>query len=302
MPAETRGCVICGGRHLVRRWPVDLAGSETGVDGRSFRPSSEHFGATSGTVVRCSSCGHGSLAEPPSSALVSAAYASARDEDTLRERTGQLATAVRGLTRVEALVEPGRLLDVGCWTGSFVEAAQGRGWQAEGIEPSAWAVANAVERGLPVRRGDLDSLPDVPGSMRAITLCDVLEHLEDVDGALAKLVRLLEPGGVLYLTVPDAGSGVARTMGRRWWSVLPMHVHYFTRTSMLHLLGRHGLEPAHVGTHAKTFSTRYHAERIRGYSPWMGRVAVTALDRLTQADRLVAPNFRDRMEVLAVRR
>lgn len=137
--------------------------------------------------------------------------------------------------------------------------------------------------------------------MRAVVVCDVLEHLEDPGSAVAKLVELLEPGGALYLTVPDAGSLLARSMGRRWWSVLPMHLQYFTRTSMLLLLNQQGLRPTHVGTHAKTFSARYYAERIAGYSPGLGRLGVAALERAGLADRPVAPDFRDRMEVIAVR-
>lgn len=302
MQEEAGACVMCGGLGTDRRWVVDPAGVEGGVDARSFRPSSERFGETSGTVMICRTCGHGALQRPPASDRVGAAYAAATDAVSLRERAGQLATADRGLARLEEFVRPSRLIDVGCWTGSFVEAASARGWRADGVEPSTWAVEQAVERGLDVRLGDLEGLPDEAGSMGAVVVCDVLEHLEDPHAAVAKLVSLLEPGGALYLTVPDAGSLLARCMGRRWWSVLPMHLQYFTRASMLLLLARHDLRPAHVGTHTKTFSARYYAERLAGYSPMLGRVGVSVLERVGMADRQVAPDFRDRMEVIAVRR
>jgi SAM-dependent methyltransferase len=301
--ANARGestCVVCGARGLRSRWAVGADGTEGGVDAKSFRPSSQRFGETSGHVVVCQVCGHGALSDPPDPDRVSGAYADAADEVSLR--AGQIATADRGLRRMEDFVAPGRLLDVGCWTGSFVEAAKLRGWDASGIEPSEWAVRVAGERGLDVHQGELADV-DVPdGSLRAAVVCDVLEHLDDPGPAVARLRSLLEPGGALYLTVPDAGSGLARAMGRRWWSVLPMHLQYFTRTSMLLLLAEHGLRAVHVDTHTKVFTARYYAERLGGYSDAVGRAAVAGLARLGQADRPVAPDFRDRMEVIAVRR
>lgn len=295
-------CLVCGAPDPTPRWSVATDKTEGGVDARSFRPSSERYGETSGQVVVCGVCGHGALADPPDAAAVADAYADAEDTVSLRERAGQLATADRGLARLEEFVRTGRLLDVGCWTGAFVEAAGRRGWLAAGIEPSAWAVDVARAAGLDVTQGGLDDLDAPDGSYRAVVVCDVLEHLEDPRPAVARLARLLEPGGALYVTVPDAGSSLARVMGRRWWSVLPMHLHYFTRTSMLLLLREHGLDPVSVDTHTKVFTARYYAERVGGYSALAGRSAVALLSRLGQAERAVAPDFRDRMEVIAVRR
>lgn len=299
---RTGACVVCGATDLVPRWRVASDKTEGGVSAASFRPSSQRYGETSGHVVACAVCGHGALADPPDPSNVSTAYADAEDAISLRERDGQLATADRGLRHLEEFVAPGRLLDVGCWTGSFVEAAVARGWDASGVEPSSWAVGEARARGLDVRQGELEDV-DVPDrSLRAVAVCDVLEHLEDPGPAVGRIASLLEPDGAVYLTVPDAGSSLARMMGRRWWSVLPMHLQYFTRTSMLLLLAEHDLHAVHVGTHTKVFTARYYAERVGGYSAAVGRSAVSLLSRLGQADRAIAPDFRDRMEVIAVRR
>jgi SAM-dependent methyltransferase len=133
-----------------------------------------------------------------------------------------------------------------------------------------------------------------------VVLSDVLEHLADPGAALDRVRQVVDPGGLLYVTVPDAGSGVARLLGRRWWSVLPMHTQYFTRASIELLLRRTGFVPVWFRTHPKAFSVRYYAERIEGYAPAVARAAVRAADRFGVADRLVAPDLRDRMAVLAV--
>jgi SAM-dependent methyltransferase len=238
---------------------------------------------------------------PPDASAVSAAYADAVDEVTLREAEGQIATADAGLRLIEDQVRPGRILDVGCWTGSFLVAAERRGWDAVGVEPSDWAASEAKARGLDVHHAELDDADLAPESFDAVVSCDVLEHLADPGAALDQLIALLKPGGALYLTVPDAGSRFARTMGKRWWAIVPMHLQYYTRGSMRLLLVRHGLEVRHMGTHPKQFTVRYYAERAAGFVPVLGKAGLDVVGRTAVADRLVAPDFGDRMEVVAVK-
>ena len=181
-------------------------------------------------------------------------------------------------------------------------AAGERGWDAVGVEPSVWAARHARERGLDVVEGELLDAPFEKSSFDAIVATDVLEHLPNPSAVIERFAELLVPGGVLYVAVPDAGSRLARVMGRRWWAVLPMHVQYFTRSSMRLLLARHGFEVSHIATHPKLFSTRYYAHRAASYLPLGGTVIERLVARSRRADRLISPDFRDRMEVVAVRR
>lgn len=301
--ADPWRCPVCGSARHEEAFPGGATGSDGGVDAAAFRPSSNEYGQLTTPVLRCLACGHMSVESVPDASAVSAAYADAVDEVTLREAEGQVATADAGLALIEAQVAPGRLLDVGCWTGSFLVAAEQRGWEAVGIEPSEWAAGEAKRRGLTVHQAELDDVPLTPGSFDAVVSCDVLEHLADPATALERLVALLRPGGVLYLTVPDAGSPFARTMGKRWWAIVPMHLQYYTRGSMTHLLVKHGLEVRHMGTHPKKFTVRYYAERAAGFVPVVGRAGLDLVEkRAGLADRLVAPDFGDRMEVVAVRK
>ncbi|HWC35214.1 MAG TPA: class I SAM-dependent methyltransferase [Mycobacteriales bacterium] len=294
-------CPVCESADSRPLWRVAGEGTENGVDPHAFRPSADRYGETVGSVLRCLSCGHASLAETPTDEALAAAYGDAADPVSLDEEAGQIETARRALARIEAVVAPGRLVDIGCWTGSFVAAAAERGWQASGVEPSTWAVERAQERGLDVRVGDLAGSGVEPGSMRCVVMCDVIEHLLDVSGAIAAIATMLEPGGAVYLTTPDAGGRLARMMGSRWWSILPMHVQYFTPDSMRQLLARHGLRVVTIDSHPKVFTAAYYADRLGGYSPALARTAVRLTKAVGMADRLVAPDFHDRMQVLAVK-
>lgn len=262
-------------------------------------PSSELYGRVLGPLLRCRACGHAALAEPGDEDLMASEYALASDDASMREEEGQLATARRDLTVLERVVSPGRLLDVGAWTGSMLVAAGERGWVAEGIEPSAWACDRARQRGCDVRRALLREVDLAPERYRAVVATDVIEHLIEPASALVSINRALEPGAVLFLTLPDAGSVVARLLGPRWWSVLPMHVQYFTRTSMRALLERHGFRVDSISTHPKAFSWGYYADRVRAFVPLAGRIAPAAVRAAGWSERIVAPDLRDRMAVVA---
>ncbi|HVU75054.1 MAG TPA: FAD-dependent oxidoreductase [Mycobacteriales bacterium] len=296
-------CPVCASTASEPLYDSAGEGTECGVSGAAVRPSADAYGDLVGTVVRCTTCGHGSLAARPDAGALAAAYGDASDADVSDdEQAGQRLTADRTLAALEAVVGPGALLDVGCWTGELVAAANARGWTARGVDPSAWAVDRAHRAGLDVSLGTVDELDVAPGSLRAASLCDVLEHLLDPGAALERLHQAIEVGGGLLITVPDAGSAIARRLGARWWSVLPMHVQYFTRSSMTRLLDAHGFDVVQVRTHPKVFTARYYAGRLGGYSTAVARAATAALGAVRQADRLVAPDLRDRMLIVARRR
>ncbi|MBV9665334.1 MAG: class I SAM-dependent methyltransferase [Actinobacteria bacterium] len=297
----TVACPVCDGRDYEPRFRPTGAGTELGVDAQSFRPSADRFGEASGLVVRCRNCGHQFVEQPPPPDGVRDAYADAIDEVSLREEAGQVETARRALTRIETSVASGLVCDLGCWTGSFLVAARERGWRTAGVEPSHWAASRAGDRGLGVRQGELHDHGLDAGSCRLVVMTDVLEHLTDPGDAVDEARALLEPDGLLWITVPDAGSLLARALGRRWWSVLPMHLQYFTGASMERLLTRHGFRVVWAGTHAKVFTARYYAERLGGYHPALERLAVGAVTKTGLAARLVAPDFHDRLAVLARR-
>jgi SAM-dependent methyltransferase len=127
----------------------------------------------------------------------------------------------------------------------------------------------------------------------------VIEHLPDPGAVLDQLAALLAPGGVIWIATPDAGSRVARVLGPRWWSVIPTHLHLFTRRSVARLLERHGFEVLEMRTSPKTFSVAYYLSRLGGYWPPLARALVGLARAIGVADRQWTPDFRDRLEVVA---
>ena len=290
---------MCGGNRLQDHLAV---AGEQGPEG--LIPTTDRFGTALSDIVRCADCGHMQLREIPTEAELEQAYGDAASEDYVEEEAGQRATARALLERLERHVEKGALVDLGCWVGFLLDEARARGWDpVTGVEPSAFASQYARERlGLDVRTDDLMAADLPAGAHQAVVLGDVIEHLPDPGAALDRIRDLLAPRGAVMLMLPDGGSRLARLMGARWWSVIPTHVQYFTRASLTRLLESHGFELRHMGTTPKAFTVRYYLERIGGYSAPVSRTLVAGADAAGVADRIWAPDFRDRMVAIAVRR
>ena len=297
-------CAACGASGLVPH--LKVAG-DAGPDG--LIPTTDNYGAALADLVRCSSCGHRQTEPMPADAVLLSAYAGAASDDYVEEEAGQRETARRALARIERHLVPDphnggprrrRLLDLGCWVGFLLSEAGERGWDVVGVEPSEFASAYARDRlDLDVRTGELLTSPLPLGHYDAIVMGDVIEHLPRPDEALDRLATLLRPGGVAWMALPDAGSLVARGLRARWWSVIPTHVQFFTRASIRTLLERQGWTVLDVSTAPKAFSVRYYLERVGGYSPGLSRGLVRGAHAARIADRMWAPDFRDRMAVIA---
>jgi SAM-dependent methyltransferase len=264
-------------------------------------PTTKEFGTALGDIVRCTACGHMQLDRFPGESELAAAYADAASDDYVEEEAGQRASFRRVLERIERFAEPGALLDVGCWVGFLLAEARERGWrECVGIEPSLFASAYARDRlGLDVRTEDLFTAELPERHFDAVVMGDVLEHLTRPGEALDRVADVLRPGGTLALLLPDSGSRVARLLGSHWWSVIPTHVHYFTRGSAATMVRAHGYRPLYFATDPKSFTVRYYLDKLGGYSPGLARTLVQGAERAGVAERMWAPDFRDRMIVIA---
>ncbi len=142
---------------------------------------------------------------------------------------------------IQAHRERGRLLDVGCALGAFLDEAAGySGFELCGVDVSPETVAQAADRfggrGVAFASGALPSLPFEDGAFDIVTAFDVVEHVPDRHAAIAELRRLLTPGGLLVVTVPvyDGPLGPAVMA----LDSDPTHLHKLGRKQWLQDLGQ----------------------------------------------------------------
>jgi 2-polyprenyl-3-methyl-5-hydroxy-6-metoxy-1,4-benzoquinol methylase len=135
----------------------------------------------------------------------------------------------------------GRLLDVGCATGRFLQRMAAIGWRVSGIEldPEAAAKARSVTPDIVV--GDPAVLTLPAQRFDVITAFHVVEHLPDPLAALRNMLTWLAPGGLMIVEVPNAGGWGGRLF-RRYWSGLdyPRHLIHFTPATMAAMVERAG--------------------------------------------------------------
>ena len=162
----------------------------------------------------------------------------------------------------------GRLLDVGCGAGFFLDAARARGYQVAGVDLSPVPTAYARERlGLDVTLGSLYGYQAPSEAFDAVTIFQTIEHDPDPAALGAELFRILAPGGSLMVTTPAADGFVARAMGKRWFGYRNVeHVTFFTRRSLRYTLQRAGFEIIFLEIeHGKQLTMKYVLNRLINY-------------------------------------
>ncbi|MEO6596780.1 MAG: class I SAM-dependent methyltransferase [Planctomycetota bacterium] len=153
----------------------------------------------------------------------------------------------------------GRLLDVGCAHGWFLETARSD-YEVVGIEPDEDICKATQGRGLPVRQGFFPEVLAEGERFDVIVFNDVLEHIPDIQGVLAACRERLHGGGLLVLNLPSSrGSfyrlskalrrlGVRSHFDRLWQKGLPSpHLHYVNPQNLSTLIRNSGFDPVREG-------------------------------------------------------
>ena len=179
-----------------------LAGLETATRNRRLLIDSATYECSwedMPTDVSCGRCGY--APGPDRWSQIAAMY----DE----ERVAHSAVSLVLDPVVPGLLPPsreGRVADVGAGTGTLAAAMARDGWRVDAFEPAGAMFerleAAARAHGFRAVRGGLDDLGSSEGDYAALTCMNVVDHIEDLPRALAKLHEALRPGGALILSVP----------------------------------------------------------------------------------------------------
>jgi SAM-dependent methyltransferase len=198
-------------------------------------------------VVKCKNCGFIYASPRPTEEALRGFY----DESYYRShepigygvsREAEEAIRRRFETRLEHIAkytgEPGRLLDLGCATGLFLEVAKGRGWEIYGVEFSDFAIPIAqntlgieIHPTLVEARFDTDYFDVVTG-------WEYIEHLAKPRRELEEIRRILRKDGLLALSTPNMRNLTAMRCSELWESFIPPpeHLSYFSPESLGQLL------------------------------------------------------------------
>jgi SAM-dependent methyltransferase len=188
----------------------------------------------------CAACGTATTTPWPTDEELARAYAgpyrpsagrfAGPGDAVLRRLRGRLAR------RLDRVAPPGPILDVGAGDGALVRALARRGRRVTGLEREA--------RGEHIRDADIAELH---GQWAAVVFWHSLEHLRAPGAALDHAARLLAPGGVLVVAVPNAASLQSRAFGDRWLALdLPRHLVHVPAGALLARIRAAGLHVERV--------------------------------------------------------
>lgn len=235
-------CGICGGTRLSRVF-------------------AESDGRTTFESWRCADCGVGQTVGEV--AAVSPDYVDLTAEDLSDDhRFLQTRHKLQAFRQWHALMQQqgkasGRVLDIGCGVGGFLDFAASAGYEVEGFDASAAQAASARERHPLVRNainfdayqaalGHAVPVPDI------VTMWDVFEHIRQPGPLLADIRSHLAPDGLLYLSVPGGGLNGTKASVRKLFGKSPglipwEHVYYHVPKSLAKVLTDNGFEVVALG-------------------------------------------------------
>ena len=199
-------------------------------------------------VVSCSRCGLLFLSPRLTESAILKLYSD--EEYYVSEVSGQgydeylevqhnwIRTFTRRLNQITNYQLPGCVLDIGCGPGFFLEAAQAKGYDVYGLDPSEYIVKVAGEKfGERIKLGVIESADYPASEFDLVVAFDTFEHVYHPLEWLSAVRRVLKPGGLLAITTPDPTSLLAKVSGKKWVSFkLPEHVFYWSPQTIRRVL------------------------------------------------------------------
>ncbi len=145
--------------------------------------------------------------------------------------------------------DKGHWLDIGFGNGSLLLTAQEYGFSPVGVDLRGESVALIKQLGVEAYHDKLEHLT-FDKSFAVVSMMDVLEHVPYPNDMLAQVGHLMEPGGVLFVSMPNCESSVWHQLNANnvnpYWNEME-HYHNFSRQRLYALLEDHGFMPVRYG-------------------------------------------------------
>jgi SAM-dependent methyltransferase len=155
-------------------------------------------------------------------------------------------------------VRPGlRFLDVGCGDGAYLKTRLREGCECYGVDIGGEALTRlkVSHPEIQTHCGDLWEAKWPKKSFDIVNVCHVLEHVPDPDRLLSEIRRILKPGGLLKVQLPNADSATRILFGRFWQGYeTPRHLWVFAPRNLTPLFERNGLRVLRSRTLENSFS------------------------------------------------
>ncbi|MBI1272485.1 MAG: methyltransferase domain-containing protein [Alphaproteobacteria bacterium] len=202
-------------------------------------------------------------------------YEAGAYRDYVQAKPLKLLTANIRLDQI-AWLNPGKtLLDVGCSAGFFLEAAQKRQYEVQGVEFAAAAIAQADPSvRAKIIHGDVHKeISRWENNFDVVSAFDIIEHTHDPAKFVADIKNMLKPDGLLVMSTPDTGHFLRHLMGARWSMLQPLqHTVLFSRKAMRDMLEKSGFKNIEISATYKYLTFEYLAVQLKETNRLMANI------------------------------
>jgi len=238
-----------------------------------FNCTNDNLGEYNNDIVKCNKCGMIYSNPQPTQKELSTLYKSVIDNKYLEETAAREKTFNLSLKQLHRFITPpGKLMDIGCYTGTFMETAKDKGWTVSGIELSDWASNIAKNKNIgKVYNKPINKLLLPYENFDLITLWDVIEHLPNPKQILKDLSRFLKPDGIIALSTHFIDSLSARILGKHYPFLMDMHLSHFSQKTIKRILNDSGFEIIKIYPHKRILRSGYFLDKLSNITPVGGR-------------------------------
>ena len=254
-------CDLCGGEACDVVYPATV--NDEDCPGFQYSCTNDGHGSHY-QVVRCQRCGLCYCSPRPRSIDLECGYQEVQDPLYEEEMLGRRRTFQRNLRQLSLHKEKGKLLDIGCYLGVFLDEAKKQGWEVEGLEPSRWCVEQAEKVfGLRLKQGTYRDVLVFHQEFDVVTMWDILEHVDSPMNALRLIHSTLKDDGLFVFSTLDLGSWYARFFGSRWPWLMRMHIYYFDRKHIRQYLEKAGFTVREIKVYKHIVSLEYLVYKLK---------------------------------------
>lgn len=251
---DSKSCVVCGEKNWWKKF------NRLGTD-----------------FVECANCGLIRMEPIPSFEQISDHYSKkfvAGNYELLRRYEADYETIYRKFLKFTTSYSGNprgqKLIDIGCFTGRFLDVAKQAGFLTYGVEyqPEAARIANEKHSGR-VYCGPIESYSGAsPDSFDVVTLFGVIEHVTAPDDAVKIIAGLVKQRGIIIIQTPNAASFPAKLLGKWWPAYAPVeHIYYFSSRNIKTLLERYGFRVIKLINHWKKLPVLYVYNQFQNFGP-----------------------------------
>jgi 2-polyprenyl-3-methyl-5-hydroxy-6-metoxy-1,4-benzoquinol methylase len=204
----------------------------------------------------------------------------------------KIATFLLRLETIKNYITKGKVLDIGCATGFFLEAAQSSGFEPYGIELSEYSSSIAKKKfgNDSVFNGKLEDCRFADGMFNVISMFDLIEHVRVPRETLAHAGKLLDKNGIIIITTPDCKSTSNKRMGKKWTHYKKEHFYYFDLESLKYIARQCNMNIIYHESSKKALNIDYLHTQLNVYKHWFMTPVINIL-RFVLPKSLTRKNF-----------